>query len=277
MSVDFALLTRHALLCRSASIVALPVERPMKPALQQLLDDARQVSGSPVQVIYDGKLPISARLQFARHGASHHLLAVHPGPAADYFIANQLGFLTRLYALQAGERFDFIIKPEARQAAAALVDELLLPKISLDDAGRGEITHKIQQWLMANVRSTPVGMRIDQMIFRDAPSLRESLLAGIQEQNDLNLAGLRSLQHTFKVPARLAGPAAAYAIFVDRLLGGTGYSIPFEAMGLIDVGRALLRDFDSVPPDPSSDRQLIDAWARQLGLSDWYRWAPFSA
>ncbi len=54
-------------------------------------------------------------------------------------------------------------------------------------------------------------------------------------------------------------------------------AIPFEAMGFIDAGRALIRDFDSVPSDPSSDCQVIDAWAQRLGLADWYRWAPFSA
>ena len=248
----------------------------MNDSVKELLRQAETISGSPVQVIYDANLPISARLQFARRGASHHLLVVQPGPSADYFIANQVGILKRLYVLPARERFDFVITPKAQQATAALVHELLIPEISRDDSDIAGFTHNVQQWLLANVRSTPVNMRVDQAIFRDLPSLRESLLAGIREQNNLNLSGLQNLRKSFRVPAKLAGPAAAYAIFADRLLGSTGYSIPFEAMGFIDAGRALIRDFDSVPSDPISDCQLIDAWAQRLGVADWYRWAPFS-
>ena len=56
----------------------------MNPVVQQLLREAESLSGTPVQVVHDVDLPISARIQFARNGASHHVLIVKPGPAADY-------------------------------------------------------------------------------------------------------------------------------------------------------------------------------------------------
>ena len=249
----------------------------MNPVVQKLLRDAESLSGTPVQVVHDADLPISARIQFARNGASHHVLVVKPGPAADYAVANQLGFLTRLFSLPAEDRCDFLITPQAQQHAATLVDELLLPQRTLVGAGRAAISQSILQWTLAGARSNPIGMRIDQAIFRDMPALRGSFKAGVREQNNLNLMGLRNLQQNFRVPAALAGPSAAYALFMDRLLGGTSYSIPFEAMGFLDEGRTLIRSFDNVPATPASDRDLVDAWAAQMGVSDWYRWAPYSA
>ena len=108
----------------------------MNDSVKELLRQAEAISGSPVQVIYDANLPISARLQFARRGASHHLLVVQPGLSADYFIANQVGILKRLFALPASDRFDFVIAPKAQQATAALVDELLIIAGALDTFSR---------------------------------------------------------------------------------------------------------------------------------------------
>lgn len=249
----------------------------MNPATQQLLRAAEALSGTPIQVLFDVDLPILARVQIARHGASHHVLVVRPGPTSDYAVANQLEFLTRLFSLPKDDRYDFVSTPQATSYASALVDRMLRRHNSLDVAGLTSVTQTFMQWAMSSARSNPIGMRIDQAIFRDVPALRDSLLAGIRAQNDLNLVGMRSLQESFKIPAALAGPAAAYAIFVDRLLGGGDNVIPFEAMGFVEEGRVLLREFDSIPSDPTSDRQLIDTWAQRMGLSDWYRWKPFSA
>ena len=89
----------------------------MNDSVKDLLLQAETTSGSPIQVIYDANLPISARLEFARRGASHHLLVVRPGLSADYFIANQVGILKRLFALPVSERFDFVIAPKAQPTA----------------------------------------------------------------------------------------------------------------------------------------------------------------
>ena len=56
----------------------------MNPVVQQLLRNAESLSGTPVQLVHDVDLQISARIQFARNGASHHIVVVKPGPAADY-------------------------------------------------------------------------------------------------------------------------------------------------------------------------------------------------
>jgi hypothetical protein len=250
----------------------------MHPSVQELIAEAESASGRPVQVIYEAELPTSASVRFARDGASHHVVMVQPGPAADYFIANQVGFITRLYALAPEARADFVVLATRADSAAADLVARQLPQWSADDAGARRAMRGIVDWVLLNVRSVPVGMRIDQRIFRDYPGLRDALLAGVQSQNDGNFGAITSLRQQLPgLPARHFAPAAAYAIFADRLLGGANLTLPYEAMGLLQPGRELMRHYDSIPANPASDRAVIDAWAADTGVADLYRWEPTRA
>ena len=69
---------------------------------------------------------------------------------------------------------------------------------------------------------------------------------------------------------------AAYAIFCERLLGKSQYVIPYRSVGFEERGRALLGLWDGLPSGARHDRELVDAWAKELEVSDWYRWVPFA-
>lgn len=69
---------------------------------------------------------------------------------------------------------------------------------------------------------------------------------------------------------------------MDRLLGGTGYAMPFEAIGFLDEGRSLIRSFDNVPAMPAShqnaNRGLAYDFVRVLvGPKDSYAVRPGTA
>jgi hypothetical protein len=250
----------------------------MHSSVHDLIAEAESLSGRPIQVIHDAELATSAAVRYARDGASHHLVMVRPGPAADYFVANQVGFISRLFSVPAEERTSFIVLGAAADAAAADLVARHLPNVSADDAGARRAMRSIIDWVLLNVRSFPVVMRIDQRIFRDYPGLREAFLAGVRAQNDENFGAISSLRQQLPgLPTRYFGPAAAYAIFADRLLGGAHLAVPFEAMGLIQDGRKLMHHFDSIPTAPTADRQLIDAWAADAGVGELYRWGPYAA
>jgi len=69
---------------------------------------------------------------------------------------------------------------------------------------------------------------------------------------------------------------AAYAIFCERLLGKSQYVIPYRSVDFEERGRALLGLWDGLPSGARHDRELVDAWAKELEVSDWYRWVPFA-
>lgn len=246
----------------------------MLPETKVLLDQTLARTGKPVHVVMDRDLPVSATIRIARHGAQQHLLHVRPSAASDYFIANQVIFMLRIVELPARDRFDFSPTDAGTYAMVETIRSTLLAKHG-DDQDNDLAAQNLAKWALMQVRSIPIGMRVDQQIFRDMPALRTSLQAGIAEQNRSNLEAIQRMQGLIALPEQHLWPATAYALFADRLSGNSLFSVPFEAIGFGEGGRELLRLYDETPNDPSHDRDLVDAWARRLGLSDWFQWIPY--
>jgi len=177
-------------------------------------------------------------------------------------------------AVPEADRFDFAALPTAPAAVAReLAGSPLF--LRLDQAAKDSYSAMIAKWLLMQVRSIPIGMRIDQILFRDEPTLRDQLVAGLVSQNQENYAAYsRSLGHV-TLPDRCYGPMAAYALFSDRLIGRAQFGIPFEASGLSEIGRELLRDFDSIDSGAAHDRRLVDTWAERMMIRDLYEWIPY--
>lgn len=121
----------------------------MNPATRHLLLEAEALSQKPIHVVFDAELPILARVQIARDGASQHVLVVRPGPTADYAIANQLGFVTRHFSLPKVVQVDFAATPRALSHAATLVNRLLRPDNASDDAALLDIAQGFMQWALS--------------------------------------------------------------------------------------------------------------------------------
>ena len=68
---------------------------------------------------------------------------------------------------------------------------------------------------------------------------------------------------------------AAYALFADRLLKRATFAIPYRAAGVLEMGKELLTISDAISTNRSHDRDLVDAWAKSIGMTGWYRWIPF--
>ncbi len=228
----------------------------MLPETQALIDEAEIRSGNPVHVIVDRDLAVSATIRMARHGVRQHIVQVKPSKASDYFIANQILFMLRMVELPENQRFDFSPNDAGATAMAEIVRSAPMAEDVVGPDGTS-ISDGLAKWALMQVRSIPIGMRVDQKIFRDMPSLRASLETGIGEQNRDNLSAIQRAQGLVPLPEQHFWPAAA------------------EAMGFNDGGRELLRLYDEVPGDPSHDKQLVDAWAGRLGLSAWYHWIPY--
>ena len=65
---------------------------------------------------------------------------------------------------------------------------------------------------------------------------------------------------------------AAFALFWSRTWDDSALSVPYKAAGYDKPGARLLSIFDEISDEPTADRQLVDAWAGELGLSNWYEW-----
>src|SRR5690606_35011365 len=125
-----------------------------------------------------------------------------------------------------------------------------------------------------NLRSLPIGMRIDQWIIVEHPELAELQRDSIalQQQQNANLLSFR--RGKLAIPTPLMGSIAAYAVFADRLTGRGTYSIPYGAAGVLAQGEQLMDIWDRVPVDARHDCELVDRWAEAEGITGWYTWIP---
>ena len=158
------------------------------------------------------------------------------------------------------------------------MEELLTTGQPQADGDRSTLTQFAEMtahWAMLNLRSYAIGMRIDQWLADDHPELRALQAAGMDRCSRRTCSCCPSAWARCRSRCRLLGPVAAYALFADRLLGQTGYAIPYRAAGVLDLGAELLAILDKLPSEAAHDRELVDAWAAAIGMTGWYAWIPY--
>jgi hypothetical protein len=80
---------------------------------------------------------------------------------------------------------------------------------------------------------------------------------------------------------------AAYAVFGGDLLGKPYLAVPYVSMGHGPIARRLIalalgdpdgdRAADREEDLGYADRQIIDSWAQELGISGWYEWSELTS
>ena len=243
------------------------------PETTSLVTQLEHLSNRSVEFMRVDSLPVLASIKIARNGASYHILQYRPSNnSVDYYIAQQVGIALRMFEQPKDQRFDFSSDGSGKKSLEAIInastnlsskDKELLPLF----------VESVHQWAMLQLRSIPIGMRVDAWLFESFPNMRESINNGLAEQQQTNAKILGMQIGGLVPPSNQFAPAAAYALFTDRLLG-TSYAIPFKAGGGSD-GKLLLSIFDQMQNSSAYDIRLVNSWAKQLGIESWYQWVPY--
>ena len=223
----------------------------------------------------DESLQLLSTLQIARNGAEFHVLRYQPSDKPlDYLVAYQAGFALRMFENPPEKRFDFVSTDAAVAGATDLIKagQVLSEQ---DMADLPKFAEFLAHWALMNLRSLPIGMRIDQWIATDYPELKDLQLENHHVQQQMNMRALTYRQGKLILPVTLMGTLAAFALFTDQLAGQVRYAIPFSAAGVIDDGKRLLELLDSVPKDSTHDLELVEKWADASGMSQWFKWNPY--
>jgi hypothetical protein len=172
------------------------------------------------------------------------------------------------------KRFDFVSTDAAVTGSSELIKagQVLSEQ---DMADLPKFAEFVAHWALMNLRSLPIGMRIDQWIATDYPELKDLQLENHHVQQQMNMRALTYRQGKLTLPVTLMGTLAAFALFTDKLAGQIRYAIPFSAAGVIDDGKRLLELLDSVPKDSTHDLELVEKWAEDSGMSQWFKWNPY--
>lgn len=250
----------------------------MEGPAAQVLQLVRERTGKPVHVEPDRSLPpnVLAQLDVARGGAPVHRIAIHPSVInePDYLIVFQAGFLLRRFAMPPSERRDFSERPKAEETVWRWVHNNPNAR-HLVGAINPQLIRFLCSGLLSQLRSMPVGLRVDDWIRTEFPELATLQRQALDRQLNDNAAGLRpEVQRAMPAEAVRAslGMNAAFALYWARTLDIPQIVIPYRAAGFEKVGAALLEVWDEVSSGPEADGALVDAWAQRLGMADWYQW-----
>jgi len=250
--------------------------------ITDVLQQVEERSGIPVEVTTDPSMPTFASIKIAKGPATHHVLTYNPTkPGVDYHVAYQSGFVLRLFENSPDERYEFAGTKSGHEAVQGLLTEQggVAKKLRLPKATMKQLAEQLLDGLLAQLRSYPIGMRIDQWIRETYPALHEAQEGSIDRQQRDNAQVLNPQIRQMAPPLIFSGNAsmnAAYAIFCERLLNRSQYIIPYRSVGFEERGQALLNVWDELPAAARHDRVLVDTWADELEVSDWYRWVPLA-
>jgi hypothetical protein len=217
--------------------------------------------------------------------ASHLLrLQGNSNRAADYLIV----FECRM-ALRDGPGPRFVLKDKRDRREQVISACERLP-LQLSMAKARELGSFYYDGLILQLRSMGPGLVVDRWIREHCPDLQEPQAEVIESQITSNLGGLQPSSRA-NVPAAIYEASiamnGAYAVFGGDLLGKPYLAVPYVSMGHGPLARRLIAmaigdpDGDRAAAREAggeySDRQIIDSWAQELGISGWYEWSELTS
>jgi hypothetical protein len=240
------------------------------------------VSGCPVAVSEDRSLKTLASSRIARGANRIHTIVYNPTAVKepDYLICYQCGFILRLFEIPESERVDLAGTTDARQTVYRLLTAPDGPgkKLKLSPETVSTLRDQLFDGLMRQLRSIPIGFRVDSWIMREYPELGQLQRDMIMRQIQDNLASLGPESKKIapkKIYQSNVTMNAAFAAFWAKQLSDPSIAVPYKAAGLLKAGEELLGLLGEISDAPAADRDLVDAWASRLTLTDWYKWVPY--
>ena len=260
--------------------------REFLPSANQALAELEEVTGKPVLVVEAPELKVLATIRRAGPQDASHLLRIQGSSnrVADYLIV----FECRM-ALRDGPGPRVVLKDKRdRRERVISACEKLPRQLSLAKAR--ELGSFYYDGLILQLRSMGPGLVVDRWIREHCPDLQEPQAEVIESQITSNLGGLQPSSRA-NVPAVIYAASiamnAAYAVFGGDLLGKPYLAVPYVSMGHGPIARRLIalaigdpdgdRAADREEDVGYSDRQIIDSWAQELGISGWYEWSELTS
>jgi hypothetical protein len=245
---------------------------------KKLFSLVEERTGHPVVVIPMKGDRGHVALRSAGRDTPSHIIEVNPQYErfANYLIANQCA----LILIKFGDRyrvFDFAaIDEKTDRFAKAVVDHLGKNAVKEDEAPK--VAQFLVQRLMLLLASAPIEVLAMRWCHSEFPELRA-------EQTHYVTAYLRELSSGLapsvrqRLPSDIYDPVstmnAAYTLAWADLSGERGGLLPYESLGYVAAGQALLDAVDGFSVETADVyRRSVDAWALRLDLDDWYRWNP---
>ena len=257
--------------------------------LQAALDAYSARTGIAIRVQADPALKSDAKTELAwRYGRPYHVILHAREGANSHLVAHEFAHILLDEALRAeGVNKLFADNEETRRRALGAVDKdvrKIQVRRKLPAGEMARLVDGMLQSLTSQLFNTPLDLFIERRIFGEFPGLRDAQFVDLARQMADNARIAAEPQARELIPQRLLqanlAMGAAFALFVDDLFGGaTAYAAAYQATGMLPTGRKLYTLFQAAAAggQPGAEYALVDAWADELRLRDWYAWRADTA
>ena len=254
----------------------------LRQTTREIIKQVEITSGFRVEVQKDPDLPVLATVRKARPPVPAHFVIYKPstGEEPDFLICYQCAFILRLFTNPPGQRFDIGALPDGYSEVSRQLSKPggISDQLGLDSTTTEEYSRKLVNGLIVHLRSIPVGLRIHEWFDKNYPEFHElQRRQMIKEVNE----GRSSLEPDIKplFPSMIYDATiainAALALFAGPKCDQPELAAPYRFGGYLENGEKLLRIWEKLPDDPTHDCALIDSWAENLGIRNWYHWIPY--
>jgi hypothetical protein len=208
----------------------------LREIARTVIQRVESVSGCSVVVSEDPSLKTLAASRIARGENSIHSISFNPTVVRDpdYLICYQCGFILRLFAIPAADRVDLASTTEGRQIVHRLLNAPDGPgkKLKLSAEAIEGLRDQLFDGLMTQLRSIPIGFRVDSWIMREYPELGQLQREMVMRQIKDNLAALSPDLKKIapkKIYQSNVAMNAAFAEFWAKRFSDPSLSVPYKA------------------------------------------------
>ena len=234
-------------------------------------------SGKPVLVHRDPNLDGHASIKIASDDAPAHLLRYKPEFESElpYLSAFQCGMALRSIQAKTVNRFDLASSPAMGQEVKQLIEDHLRSTGSTVPISMvPQLCQQLGHGLGLQLRSMPIAIRVDEWLYRDYPTLADLQRKSIERQLQEAMHALGPSVRLF-APQRITdanvGMSCAFAKFWAATWNEPELALPFNSAGYGKIGDELLGLVQKLDPSPDGDRELVNQWAKRLGLGSWFQ------
>lgn len=148
-----------------------------------------------------------------------HLVRYKPDkPGVNYNLAFQSAFVLRLYENPPDQRYDLVGLESGRRSVLRMIQGPggIGAKHNLPADVVATLAAQMFDGIMLQLRSMPVGMRIDDWIYREYPGLRGEQDASIASQQQTNVKSLAPMARAMAPPTIYNANVAMSAAYAKR-------------------------------------------------------------
>jgi hypothetical protein len=242
---------------------------------QRALDALEKLGGKPVVLRENADFPNHARIHIAAENEPAHVLTYKPAAAPElpYLVCFQCGLAERALRSARDERFNVASTPETYTR----VQKLVRNKKTIPEDMVATYSQMITDGLGVQLRSMPIGIRVDRVLYETHPELR-GMQRFIAERQLKESVGCLSPSIKEMAPELIfnasVGMNAALALEWSRLWNEDAHVVPYRLAGHVRLGERLLAALDAIPDTPHHDRELVSSWAEVLGVDSLYSIGP---